>query len=321
MKSETTEHRPTNTEPTDAVTGAFGFSGRWIARALQARGRRVRTLTNHPAPPDGRGAIDARPLPLDDPTALRTHLQGVDTLYNTYWVRFERGATTYANAVANTRRLFAAAREAGVRRVVHVSIANARAGAPLPYYTGKAELEAALAESGLSYAIVRPTVLFGDEGILLHNIAWLLRHLPVFGVVADGSYRLQPVHVRDLAELAVDLGLGDENVAVDAAGPEIFTYRDLVLRLRAAVGSSTRLVPVPAGLALAVARGLGAWLGDVLITRDELVGLRRELLVSHEAPRCPTRLGDWIQRHAADLGARYRSELALHFAAPKEANA
>jgi NADH dehydrogenase len=247
-------------------------------------------------------------------------LAGADTLYNTYWVRFERGAATYANAVANTLRLFAAAREAGVRRVVHLSIANASAGAPLPYYEGKARLEEALAGSGLSHAIVRPTVLFGDEGILLHNIAWLLRHLPVFGVVGDGRYRLQPVHVRDLAALAVDLGADEADVAVDAAGPEVFAYRDLVERIRDAVGSRARVVQVPAAVGLALARVMGLALRDVLITSDELVGLRRELLVSHETSPCPTRLSDWIASHARELGARYRSELALHFDPPTEAS-
>ena len=312
MISETTENF-------DVVTGAFGFSGRWIARELRARGRRVRTLTNHAPETRAGEAVEVRPLCLQDPEALRGHLEGADTLYNTYWIRFERGAATYANAVANTERLFEAARRAGVRRVVHVSIANAAAGAPLPYYVGKARLEEALARSGLSHAIVRPTVLFGDEGILLHNIAWLLRHLPVFGVVGDGRYRLQPVHVRDLASLAVELGRGHANVAVDAAGPEVFAYRELVERIRSAVGSRARLVRMPMPVALALARGLGRALGDVLITRDEIAGLRRELLVSHEPSRCPTRLGEWIARHAHDLGARYRSELALHFRTPKEA--
>ncbi len=299
----------------DCVTGAFGFSGRFIAQRLRARGHAVRTLTNRPVAGDALG-FDVRPYAFDDPARLARDLEGIHTLYNTYWVRFDHGASSYDRAVHHTQRLFAAAREAGVARVVHVSIANPTAAPDLPYYRGKGWLEEDLAASGLSHAVVRPTVLFGDEGILIHNIAWLLRHLPVFAVVGHGDYRLQPVHVEDLARLCVERGEPGPNAVVDAAGPEVFRYRELVERIRAAVGSRTPIARVPQALGLAAARALGFLLRDVLITRDELIGLQRELLVSREAPTGSRRLGDWIAEHAATLGTRYRSELALHFRGP-----
>jgi len=298
----------------DCVTGAFGFTGRHIAARLRERGIAVRTLTNHPDSARALAdAIDPRRYAFDRPEQLAKDLEGVHTVYNTYWVRFERGATRYETAVHNTRVLFAAARAAGVARLVHVSIANADPKSALPYYRAKGALERALAASGLSYAIVRPTVLFGDEAILIHNIAWLLRRLPVFAIAGDGHYRLQPVHVDDLARLCVELSGGSENVELDAAGPEVFRYRELVKRLRAAVGSRARLVSLPASGCLGLARAIGFFVRDVLITRDELLGLQCELLVSHRKPACPTRLSDWMREHRDGLGTRYRSELARHF--------
>jgi uncharacterized protein YbjT (DUF2867 family) len=298
----------------DCITGAFGFTGRFIARRLLERGHALRTLTNHPDPTSPLSRhLDARAYAFERPEQLAKDLEGVHTLYNTYWVRFEHGAARYDRAVRNTRRLFEAAREAGVQRVVHVSIANADSDCDLPYYRGKGLIERDLSVSGLSYAIVRPTVLFGDDAILLHNIAWLLRRLPVFAVVGRGDYRLQPVHVDDLARLCVELGEPGKNVERDAAGPEVFTYLELVKALREAVGSRAAIAHVPSWLGLALARVLSLLLRDVLITREELIGLQRDLLVSCEPAACPTRLRDWISEQRVALGLHYRSELLRHF--------
>jgi NADH dehydrogenase len=299
----------------DCITGAFGFTGRFIARRLLERGHALRTLTNHPDAMSPLSAhLDAHAYAFDRPEQLAKDLEGVHTLYNTYWIRFERGAARYDSAVRNTRRLLEAAREAGVQRVVHVSIANADTGSDLPYYRGKGLLERDLSESGLSYAIVRPTVLFGDDAILIQNIAWLLRRLPIFAVVRRGDYRLQPVHVDDLARLCVELGERGANTVRDAAGPEILTYVELVRALREAVGSRAPILHVPPGLGLALARTLSLPLRDVLITREELIGLQRDLLVSREPAACETRLRDWISEQRGALGLHYRSELRRHFA-------
>ncbi|MBI2073288.1 MAG: NAD(P)H-binding protein, partial [Gemmatimonadetes bacterium] len=177
-----------------AVTGAFGYSGRYIAQRLLDAGHQVVTLTNTiPAVDPFAGRVRRRPLAFDRPVALAESLRGVRVLYNTYWVRFNHRRFTYAQAVRNTLLLFEAARRAGVERIVHVSITNPSRTSPLEYFRGKAELETALQESGLSYAILRPTVLFGSEDILINNIAWMLRRFPVFGIFGDGQYRMQPI--------------------------------------------------------------------------------------------------------------------------------
>jgi len=212
-----------------AVTGAFGYSGRYIAARLLEAGHELITLTNSTGRPNPFGErVRPAPFSFDNPAALERTLQGVDVLYNTYWVRFNHRDFTHAQAVQNTLTLFEAARRAGVRRVVHVSITNPSENSPLEYFRCKAKLELALLESGLSHAILRPAVLFGREDILINNIAWSLRRFPVFPVFGDGSYRLQPIYVDDLAELAVAQGRQSGNAIVNAIGPETFTYRELI---------------------------------------------------------------------------------------------
>jgi NADH dehydrogenase len=293
-----------------AVTGAFGYSGRYIATRLLERGRTVVTLTNSAgrANPFG-GRVRAAPLSFGEPDKLAAALAGVDVLYNTYWVRFNHRTFTHARAEENTRALFAAARRAGVRRVVHVSITNPAEDSPLEYFAGKARLERALRESGLSHAILRPTVLFGREDILINNIAWALRRFPFFAVFGDGSYRLQPVYVDDLADLAVAEGMRSENVVVNAIGPETFTYRGLAGAVGDAIGRPRPMLRVPPGMGCLLGRVLGWFMRDTFITRDEIRGLMSELLYVNTPPTGKTPLTAWMRNNAATLGLRYASEL------------
>ena len=175
----------------DVVTGAFSYSGAVIASELQAAGHRVRTLTGHPGRAPAGTAIEVRPLDFTDPAGLTESLRGARALVNTYWVRFAHGQVSHEIAVARSRVLFQAAAEAGVRRVVHVSITHPDADSPYPYFRGKAAVEQALADLGLPHTVLRPAILFGGNGVLINNIAWLLRHLPVFAVGGTGEYRIR----------------------------------------------------------------------------------------------------------------------------------
>jgi uncharacterized protein YbjT (DUF2867 family) len=296
--------------PLHVVTGAFGYSGRYIATRLLEAGIRVRTITNsadRASPLKGR--IEARPFHFDEPQKLVESLRGATVLYNTYWVRFNARDFRHSSAVDNTRVLFRAAKEAGVTRVVHVSITNPSEGSPLEYFHGKAVLESALRELGLSHAILRPTVLFGEEDILINNIAWLLRRLPVFGVFGTGAYRLQPIYVDDLAQLAVAQGTERANVVVDAIGPETFTYRELVRTIGQAIGMPRPILSVPPALGFSVGWILGKILGDVVITKPEIEGLMADLLYVTSPPTGSTKLSEWARAHASTLGLRYHSEL------------
>jgi NADH dehydrogenase len=293
------------------VTGALGYTGRSIAEQLIARGERVRTLTNSPGRPNPFGnALEVMPLAFDDANALARSLDGCEVLYNTYWVRFNHRLFTFERAVANTKALFLAAKRAGVRRVVHVSILNAREADDLGYYCGKHELERALEASGLSHAMVRPGVLFGRFDVLVNNIAWVLRRLPVFGVFGDGAYRLRPLHVDDMARLMIREGAGTANTIVDAVGPETFAYRELVETIAELIGVRRRVLAVSPGVGLTVSKLINPIVRDVVITREEIVGLMRGLLDSNApALEGATRLTDWAREHRAELGMKYASEV------------
>jgi len=294
-----------------AVTGAFGYSGRYIARRLLDADQRVITLTNSSGRDHPFGdRISAHPLCFDDPDALTKSLEGVDVLYNTYWVRFNHKTFNHAGAVENTMILFDAAKRAGVKRVAHVSITNPSEDSPLEYFSGKARLERALRESGIPHTILRPTVLFGKEDILVNNIAWALRKLPIFGLFGDGQYRLQPIHVDDLAQLAVEQGEATGNAVINAIGPETFTYAELVKAVGRAIGKRRPVIGVPPSVGLLVGSVLGRVVGDVMITREEVAGLMADLLYVETPPTGTTRLTEWMSTNADTLGRTYTSELA-----------
>ena len=229
----------------NVVTGAFGYTGKYIAHRLLSMGMRVKTLTARPDRPDlFGGQVNVGPLNFDDAGEMAANLEGADVVYNTYWVRFPRGGLTFETAVQNTRVLVKAAEDVGVRRIVHISITNADSGSHLPYFRGKGFAERIVRESNMSHAIVSPTMMFGREDILLNNIAWFLRRSPVFGLFGAGDYRVQPVLVDDVTELTVRAGQRDESLVLDAAGPDTFTYDELVRLTARSVGSHARSVHV-----------------------------------------------------------------------------
>lgn len=293
------------------VTGAFGYSGKYIAHRLLDAGYRVRTITSRQSRPDYFGGrVEKRPLDFRNHSQLVDSLAGATVLYNTYWVRFNHSTFTHSEAVENTMRLFEAAKEAGVERVVHVSITNPSEDSPREYFSGKGRLERALKESGLSYAILRPTVLFGKEDILINNMAWVLRRFPVVGVFGDGSYRLQPIYVDDLARLAVEQGELRENVTINAIGPETFTYRELLATIGKIINIQRPIVGIPPWLGHLSGFVIGRIVGDVIITKEEIKGLMADLLYVNDKPAGTTRLTDWMRDHADTLGIVYASELA-----------
>lgn len=294
-----------------AVTGAFGYSGRYIARRLLDAGHSVVTLTNSLKRdnPFG-GMVAAFPFNFDRPDRLTESLRGIDALINTYWVRFDHRLFTHSEAVANTKILFQAAKDASVRRIVHVSITNPDVHSDLPYFRGKAELESALISSGVSFCILRPTVLFGKEDVLVNNIAWSLRHLPVFGMFGDGEYKLQPIYVDDLAAAAVEKAAGEKNEIIEAIGPETFTYRRLIERVKQALRVKRMVVGIPPEAGYWACRVIGLIVHDVIITREEIKGLMEGRLCVDAPPLGTTRLTEWIDRNKETLGRSYTSELA-----------
>ena len=298
----------------NVVTGAYSYSGKYITRRLLATGKQVRTLTGHPQRVHPFGEqVTVFPYNFDQPEELVKSLRGATTLYNSYWIRFPHGTLTFEQAVVNTQKLIQAAQEAGVQRLVHISITNPAITSRLPYFRGKALLEQAVIASGLAYAIIRPTVIFGAEDILINNIAWLLRRFPVFAIFGTGRYTLQPIYVEDMADLVVTAGQAAENMILDAAGPDIFTFEELVRLIASILQRKLRLIHVSPELAFVLANLIEPFVGDVLITRDEIKGLMANLLFSQQPPTGQTHLRDWLAQNAATVGKRYASELQRHY--------
>ena len=298
----------------DVVTGAFSFTGRFIARRLLAEQRRVRTLTNHPHRPGTEDInVDIAPLQFTDRAALVESLRGADVLYNTYWVRFRHGRVGFGDAIANTRTLVGAAAEAGVRKIVHISVSNPSIDSHLDYYAGKARTEEIVRTSGLRWAIVRPTLVFGTGDILINNIAWLLRRMPVFVIPGSGTYRVQPVAAEDVAEIATWSAEQKDNLTVDAAGPDTVTYEELVEGIAIAVSRRPRFAYVTPRMTLWAGDIVARYVHDVMLTPQELQGLMEELLVSHEPPRGTRRIDNWLLTNAHGVGRSYASELDRHW--------
>src|SRR3989304_3302668 len=296
------------------VTGAFGYIGRYIARHLLDVGEAVRTITTHPNKPNPFGdAVEAFPYSFDDPEKLVATLRGGSTLYNTYWIRFEYGGATFEQAVRNTVTLFECAKKAGVGTIVHMSVTNASVESRLPYYRGKALQEHALIDSEVSYVIVRPTLVFGKEDILVNNIAWLIRHFPFFPLFGDGKYKIQPVDVQDLARIAVEASRFPTGTITDAVGPESFTFDQFVALIIEALGSRCRPVRISPTLGIGFGKLIGLAVGDILLTSDELRGLMSNLLISDQKPNGVVRFSEWLKEHRDLLGATYSSEVRRHF--------
>jgi uncharacterized protein YbjT (DUF2867 family) len=299
------------------VTGAFSFTGSYIARELLDRGEIVRTLSrqrpraDHPLA----GSVAFGRLQFEDDRALEAELAGADTLYNTYWIRSPHGGTDFDTAVVNSLTLLAAAERAGVRRVVHLGVSNSSPDSALPYFRAKAEVDGALRARGLSHAIIRPTLIFGAGDVLINNIAWCLRRFPVFLVPGRGDYALQPVAAEDVASLAADAGERSSNEEFDAAGPISLRFGELVGQIRRAIGSGTPMLNVPPKLALAGAAVAGAVHRDTMLSAQELNGLMAGLLASGESPRGTRRLEDWLATNAGALGRRYVSERLRNWSA------
>jgi uncharacterized protein YbjT (DUF2867 family) len=299
---------------TVVITGAFSYTGKYAARLLLERGYKVRTLTSHAhCESELAGQVEILPYDFANPRKLEESLCGASCLINTYWIRFPHRHVTFDLAVKNTLALMQAAKDAGVSRIVHVSIANPSLDSPLAYYRGKAQLEQAIAHSGLAYTVLRPAVIFGPEDILINNIAWFVRHLPIFGIPGNGRYGVRPVHVEDMASLIVNSVEQRQNEILDAVGPQAFTFEELVRLIAAQLDQRIRIIHLPALLAYLSTRFAGLLLRDVVLTWQEYQGLMANLLAPQGPSTGQTLLTEWLSQNREGLGMHYASELARHY--------
>jgi NADH dehydrogenase len=258
-------------------------------------------------------SLRVAPLDFRNPQALADSMRGATVLYNTYWVRFAYGKISHERAVENSRILVQAAEHAGLERIVHLSVTNPSQNSPLSYFRGKAVVEDIIRSSPLTYAIVRPALIFGREDILINNIAWLLRRSPLFAIPGDGEYSLQPIFVEDLAALAVESGRRRENLVVDAVGPETYKYKELVQLVRESIGSRSKVFCAPPSLVRLASQLLGFLVHDIILNREEMSGLMANLLVSTQSPAGTTSLREWLRENAETVGMTYASEIERHY--------
>jgi len=297
------------------ITGASGFIGGAIATCLVGRAD-VRSLTSHPEKSRFCDTVKSFAYEFDRDDGMADAFRGVDVFVNSYYVRFNYAGVTFEDAVARSRVLFAHARAAGVRRIVHVSVSNANEASDLPYYRNKGRIEALIRESGIEHTILRPALVVGDGDILVNNIAYFLRQLPVFTVFGDGLYVAQPMTVEAFADVALEAVHGlHRNATLPVAGPRDWTFLEMVRAIRRAVGARTAIVPAPASFSFAGLKIAGWLLGDVVLTGDEIKGLTRGYLCSDQPVRRGEDFSDWLSRPdvVSKLGVHYESELARHF--------
>ena len=293
------------------VTGAFSYTGAAVARELHRRGWTVHTLTNRRCPLDMQH-VSASPLRFEQ-DYLESQLRDADVFVNPYWVRIPYAGQTFESAVGNSELLVTAAARAGVKRFVHVSVSNASLSSKLGYYHGKAKVDDAVRRSGLSHAIVRPTLIVGPSDVLSANIAWFLRQFPLFPVPGGGTCRLQPVTLDDTGRIIADAAEASGDQDIDAAGPDTWTFREYVQLLARACGVESLVFGAPDWLALGMLRMLEPLLGDVILTREELLGLEQELLISRAPPLGTESVEAWLMAHGGSLGKTYVNDINRHF--------
>jgi NADH dehydrogenase len=296
------------------VTGSFGYIGKYITRELLARGREVKTITTHPDKPNPFGAqVEAAPYHFDKPEKLTGYMDGCDVLFNTYWIRFNYQNRSFEKALENTKTLLGCAKAAGIKKVIHISVTNPSLEDQLPYYRGKARQEKALQKSGLAYTILRPTLVYGIEDILVNNIAWTIRKFPLVPIFGSGEYQVQPIFVGDLARIAVNRSTLKGSQTLDAIGPETFSYREFLELIANTLSQKVTFVHVPPALGIFLGKIIGLFVRDVLLTKDELQGLMANKLVSDQPPNGQTHFTTWLGDNKEFLGTSYTSELNRHY--------
>ena len=298
----------------DVVTGSFGYIGKYITQELISSGKRVKTITTHPDKPNPFGNdVKAYPYNFDNPELLINVLKGCETLFNTYWVRFNYAKQSFENAVRNTDILFDSARKAGIKKIVHIGVTNCSESDALPYYRGKALQEKMLKELGIPYSIIRPTLVFGKEDILVNNIAWTIRRFPLVPIFGSGDYKVQPVFVKDVASIAVECAQKNTSETLDAIGPETFTYTEMLQVMASILNQDVKFIHVWPDIGIFLGKIIGLFVDDVLLTKDELRGLMANKLTSQEAPNGKTKFTEWLKANKEIVGERYTSELDRHF--------
>lgn len=236
-----------------AVTGATGFVGSRVVERLLRRDHEVRILTRNP---ERAGWLRDRGVEVvaggvESQSPLRALVAGAGAVVHLVGIIVEVAGQTFERVhVSGTRNVLGAAREAGVPRLVHMSALGARPDREATaYHRTKAAAEELVRTSGVSHAILRPSLIAGQGSPPLRMMVDMLRLSPVVPVIGDGKYQMQPVAIEDVAEVfAVAVEKPDIRGTFDVAGLDALTYHEMLDLFERALGVKRRRVPVPVGM-------------------------------------------------------------------------
>jgi uncharacterized protein YbjT (DUF2867 family) len=237
-----------------AVAGGTGLVGGAIARELAARGHKVVVLTRRP--PSTGGPFEYRRADATRPDGLAAALAGVEALVISLAFRNSpieaprRGQTFELVDAAGTETLVAAAREAGIRRLVYISGAGAAPDAAKHWFRAKWRAEEAIRGSGITYTILRPSWIYGPGDHSLNRFVGFSRWLPFIPQIGNGRQLLAPVFVGDVGALVADAlaTQAADNVALDVGGPETMTMDEIVRTALRVLGRRRPILHAPVAL-------------------------------------------------------------------------
>jgi uncharacterized protein YbjT (DUF2867 family) len=266
------------------VFGGTGFVGRRIVRQLSGSAL-LRIASRRPAAVEGDN-VEQVSADAHDEHAVEAAIEGADGVVNAISLYREHGGDTFHSVhVAAAARIAAAARRAGVKRLVHLSGIGADAASRSPYIRSRGEGEAAVQAAFPGAVVVRPAVMFAPDDAFLTTILGLLRTLPAYPLFGDGRTRLQPVYVDDVAAAVAQIlrQTSRPQAIYELAGPRVYSYGELLRIIARSAGLRPRLMPVPFGL-WGAAAGLAEILPHAPLTRNQVELMQIDTTASGSRP-------------------------------------
>ncbi|MSO94441.1 MAG: complex I NDUFA9 subunit family protein [Thermoleophilia bacterium] len=231
------------------VTGATGFVGGHVVRMLAKAGERVRALVRDASGAEALDGVECELVRGDvtDPASLRAAVEGCTAVVHLVAILTGKSDDFERVMIGGTRNLLDAAGTAGVRRFVQMSAlgTSEETKDTVPYYRAKWAIEEAVRDSGLGYAILRPSFVFAGDGGALAQFTRIAKLAPVTPVIGSGKQRLQPIWADDLAR-AVALALrSSDDLLVELGGPDVVDWNEFWSQLKTALGTRRPSLHVP----------------------------------------------------------------------------
>lgn len=276
------------------IFGGAGFVGTQIVQALAKNGHRIRVATRRPGLAGhvkmfgSVGQVMPIQANLRNAASVQHAVKGADIVINLVGVGFSRGAQSFdAVHVDGARNVAAAAKAAGVATLVHMSALGVNLAADVSEYAAsKLNGEAAVQEEFPQAIIMRPSVLFGQGDGFFNLMGALARMFPVLPLIG-GATRFQPAYVGDVAEafaLAAE-GKAKPGKIYELGGPQVETYKDIMVRVQREAGRNRPMLPIPAGIAKLMALPFAILPFPPLLTSDQVELLGVDNVVSVEATK------------------------------------